>query len=242
MPDRELDAFLGIVRRLRQKLHAARSAIGQEGPVLEPDDSSSFFVKLTSRDPHVLEPDLPGALPIPLDTTGAAPPGCLAATSWHPNLVLVCFRAENRLRELIWDGRTCLADKQQADRIILDALAVEEIRDPLLTIKATAACHDFLITEQRLPGNDPELAGLTRLIQHAVMAYGLTAPPELISVGDAALDLVASCPDPKRAQREIASARTAAALREALERLINRCVKRSAEPISWELVAAIAAD
>jgi superfamily II DNA or RNA helicase len=242
IPDRELDAFLGIVRRLRQKLHALRSAVGQEGAVLEPEDNRSFFADLAAGDVRLLDPEPPKAAPIPPDAAGAASPGCVAATSGHSKRVLVCFRAESHLRELIWDGMTCLADSQVADRIIRDALSVEETRDASAAIQGIGFCHDFLDTQLSIPGSDPELTALTRLIQHAVMAYGLTAPAELISVASAALDVVPSCSDPKTAHREIASARTAEELRRTLERLINRCVKRCAEPLSWELVAAIAAD
>lgn len=39
MPDRDFDAFLGLVRTLRNKLEGVRQTVGLERPVLDPDDA-----------------------------------------------------------------------------------------------------------------------------------------------------------------------------------------------------------
>lgn len=48
LPDREFDAFLGLVQTIRAKIETARSAIGLDRPVLDPDEDSSAVTHLVA--------------------------------------------------------------------------------------------------------------------------------------------------------------------------------------------------
>ncbi|HEY0304970.1 MAG TPA: DEAD/DEAH box helicase [Longimicrobiales bacterium] len=244
LPDRELDRTLGIVRRLRTKLHSLRSAVGNEAAVLEPEEASeAYFGRLAAGDPALLSDHEPGPpLLHGVDLAGAAPPGCIAATSPGAGRVLACFRSQNRIREVIWDGLACMADSAEADRIVRGALGHAEICSASLAMRAVTICQEHLEAERRIPGSDPDAAALARLIQYAVLELGLAATPDLISAADAILPSLGRCSDPKWAQRQILAARSSEQLRAAFDAIALKCRLPTQEPLLWELVAAIAAD
>ncbi len=248
MPDRDLDAFLGLVRRLRRKLRDLRSA-GQESAVLEPDElDSSFWSSLSAGDDRVLDhfrDDDPWAAsdsPTAYDPQSEGEP-CVSSTSRHPNRVLTCWKWKSTVRELIWDGKATMDDKAAATRILSGSVESEEIISAPLVEEGIAGCQAYLLSESRLPSTDPAITALSRTIQRSVMEYGLTTPRELAAAAESALQAITGCPDPRRAMGEIRAASTALKLLSALETIRQACRRTPVtEPPNWDLVAAIGSD
>jgi superfamily II DNA or RNA helicase len=249
MPDRDLDVLLGLVRRLRRKLRDVRSAVGEEGAVLEANEvDAGFWHRLALADGDALDRS-PGqevivpAEDLPSFALESADRGCVSSISARPSRVLTCWKSQNTLRELIWDGTCTMDDKAAVDRMLRKAVGSTEIISGPLLLDAIADCQAYLLREARLPGIDPAISVLARAIQRSVMAYGLTAAPALMAQAEAALAVVSGCVEPLPAASRIRSAGTAADLIGILSRLEQEC-RRNPFPQypDWRLVAAIASD
>ena len=244
LPDRDLEEMLGLVRRLRSKLHHLRTAVGQEAPVLEADElSDSFIAALETGDARALEDEHRNLQQIQADLSGAGPVGCIAATSSDSRRVFACFSDGFRVRELIWDGEPCIADTETASRLLHQALDRNEVIHAALLSSAIASCHAYLVTESRVPGSARQFAMLANLIRRAIMTLGILVPPDLTAIADTVLHRLPGCRDPARAAALVRAAQTPDQLHNVLEQLLRECRPgTAATAANWHLIAAIAAD
>lgn len=244
LPDRDMDQFLGIVRRLRQKLGALRAAVGHESQILEAGElNDEVIASLVAGRAAVRGSDGTQAPTLEAeDLREMGPVGSISAFPGRPGRALVCFQSRIGLRELIWDGSPGLADKAGADRIIGESLIQEGISAAPGLAAIIATCHAYMRSLARLPGNTAEVGTLAGIIQCSVMAYGIEAAPQLLDLADATLADLPGCLDPGWARRRIEGARGVDGLFQALREVRDSCRSCATEPLEWRFVAAIAAD
>lgn len=237
MPDREFDELLGLVRRLRRKLRGLRSAVGQETPILEPDELAAAFYAEIEAPPPPFETERG------LDFRQAAPEGCLASTTPHPTRFLVSWRRAGSVHEVTIHAGGILADRQVAAEIVERALASfhEEAPQPLLD--AIRASRAYLPTPANGLGASRETAMLSQAIRRAVLAYGVLADPELLALADELIAQITGNVYEPRQLAAIRKARTASELMAAFRDIRQTC--RDVAPSNvgeWQLVAALGSD
>jgi hypothetical protein len=237
VPDREFDELLGLVRRLRRKLRGLRSAVGQETPILEPDElAAAFYDEMGGSSPW--------EAPVPrLDFSAAAPEGCLASTTAHPIRFLVSWRRGGAVREITIHADGTLADKQAAAEIIERALASSHEAAPPPLRDAIPASRAYLPTSAPVLGVSREAAMLGQAVRRAVQAYGLLADYELLALADELIANISGNVYEPRQMTAIRNARTASELMAALREIRRTC--RDVGPATvgeWQLVAALGSD
>jgi superfamily II DNA or RNA helicase len=237
MPDREFDELLGLVRRLRHKLRGLRSAVGQETPILEPDElAAAFYVEMDAQPPP-LDPDHA------LDFSQAAPEGCLASTTARPTRFLVSWRRGGALREITIHADGTLADKQGATEIIERALTSSREEAPQPLLDAILASRAYLPTSAAVLGVSREAAMLGQAVRRAVQAYGLLADPELLTLADELIANISGNVYEPRQLAAIRKARTAAELMAAFREIRQTCRDLGPSIVGeWQLVAALGSD
>jgi hypothetical protein len=237
MPDREFDELLGLVRRLRRKLRGLRSAVGQETPILEPDElAAAFYVEMDAQPPSP-RPDAS------LDFSQAAPEGCLATTTSRPSRFLISWRSGQAVREITIHADGALADKPEGAEIIERALASSHQDAPQPLLDAISASRAYLPTSTGGLGVSRETAMLGQAVRRAVQAYGLLADPELLALADELITHLSGNVYEPRQLAAMRKARTASELMSALREIRQAC-RDAAPPIvgKWRLVAALGSD
>jgi superfamily II DNA or RNA helicase len=242
LPTHDLDRLLGLVKRLRRKLHDLRSTVGHDRAILEEAELSEPFLEaLAAGDPRVLR-EVAMEPPSTGQTADAGPMGCVAAVSTSPCRVLACFSAGFVVRELIWDGKCCMEDKDVAEHILTQALDSTSVQPADLALTAAAACHAYLTLQTHLPAKDSAIAALGDTIRRALFEYGLAATPELIAMAEETLAELSGCLNPVAARREVRAAKTSDELLSVLNDVRSQGRARRVNKPSWQLIAAIAAD
>jgi superfamily II DNA or RNA helicase len=242
LPSRDLDRLLGLVKRLRQKLHDLQSTVGHDRAVLEDTEISvSFLAALRAGDSDVLREVAIESAPTH-DKAGAGPVGCVASASDQPQRVLACFSAGFAVRELIWDGKGCMEDKAASEQIMAQALDSNAVHRADVAAQGVTACHAYLTSQIHLPAMDSAIASLGNAIRRSLFEYGLAATPDLIALAEATLAELAGCLDPVAARSEVRSARTPEELFGVLRHLHSQCRPHRNDSPSWRLIAAIAAN
>ena len=237
IPDREFDELIGLVRRLRVKLRRLRSAVGQEAPVLEPDEVTASFYEELATQPLT---DRTGGI---VDFSGAGPEGAMASITSHPKRVLVSWQTGSTVRELTIHGSEVLDDKRQADQIIERALESSHIEAPASIWAAVEASRAYLPTAATPSSPDRDSIILARAIQRAVLKYGFLAGPELVAEADQLLHLLRGNVYAAGQLAAIRAARSPQALKNALQEIRLSC--RPPDPraaADWRLIAAIGCD
>ena len=237
MPDREFDELLGLVRRLRRKLRGLRSAVGQEAPILEPDELAAAFFGETDAQPPPLGHDRA------LDFSQAAPEGCLASTTPHPRRFLISWRLGGTIHEVTIHADGTLADRQVAAEIIERALASSHQAAPQPLLDAIATSRAYLPTSPAVPAVSRETAVLGQAVRRAVQAYGLLANPELLALADELIGHLSENVYEPRQLAAIRNARTASELMAAFREIRQACRDVAPSTVGeWRLVAALGSD
>lgn len=194
IPDREFDALLGLARTIRGKLKTVRSAVGLDGPVLEPDPVfDSIMEGIRAGDPSVLDRIEPADTPLEdevqqqieaLAPVCWTPVAALPGTSGSKILIALKCGADHRDVVVAFGTGGELADSP--DRILAHGLAQE-----------TCGCLPAGVLElaervaARVPDQETDrrsVAGqVARLVRRSLRELQLNASPEIYDVADEVL-------------------------------------------------------
>ena len=232
LPDREFDVFLGLVRRIRQKLADMGSAVGQETAVLDPDEIGEAFARDDATD------DFAAA-----ELAGAGPEGSVATTTPNPCRVLCCWSRQGVLRELLVYAARVWENPRLADRIIRAALDCNHAR-PFNAAPHIARAQEYLEAESADGAGAKDVAYLAREIQRAASRLGLLLTPELAAEVDLTLDQLGGfLGDWRSFARRLRGSADPSKLLKVLAEVRSNCSGGSRENGGeWTLIAVLGSD
>ncbi|HEY0671227.1 MAG TPA: DEAD/DEAH box helicase [Longimicrobiales bacterium] len=239
IPDHDLEELLGLIRRLRSKLHRLRSAVGQEAEVLEPGEPAMADNAMDALQVVAAASDMMVG-----DFSGAAPPGNMAVTSLSPKKVLVSLGRSGIVRELIVAGNSVFEDPAAAGDILASALSCDFTGDCALTAEAVGVARAYLAREAATAPPDAGTRQMRSAVTRAVQRQGLLAPAELLSLADKVVSQLPGYLGPTRRHLcELASAATIYELKTILRDILDNCSSAvEGADGAWQLIAAIASD
>ncbi|HET9440492.1 MAG TPA: DEAD/DEAH box helicase [Longimicrobiales bacterium] len=240
LPDHGLDELLGLLRRLRYKLHRLRSAVGQEAEVLEPGESAMADNVIDMPQVVANADDI-----VVGDFSGAAPPGSMAVMGLSPKRVLVSLGRSGIVRELIVTGHSVVEeDPAAAAHILTRALKYDFPSSCPLEAEAVGLAQAHLAREAANALADAGTGRLRAAVARAVKGQGLLVTPHLLCLADKVLAQLPGYLGPTRKHLgRLASTATIYELESVLQDILVSC--SSTNPCyggGWQLIAALAVD
>jgi superfamily II DNA or RNA helicase len=254
--DREFDAFLGLVRTLRNKLETVRTAVGLERAVLEPEDDFEAVARsIASDDPSVLD-RLDGGIEAELRSEFEQPWPCddgtvpaAALPDAGGSKLVVGLRCRSDWAVSLIDPETG-AEFSGADEVLMRALSQKTCLEFDATHVMAAARRFLEYVEQRkraapLDKRSPP-ARLARVIRHHLSELPLDAPAEQFAEADTVLEQLGSIADILvEEELDVALHSVHSSFAELLRSVQNAFSQREKSvqlEAQWQLVGVIVAD